>query len=107
LLLHQLSQLLEMRVVAEEIEVTQGASISSTSSTSCSATCSATCLCGCFEKIYWLVASGFRGGCSSGGGSCWWRGGGGGTSLSLFLLDVVGDALYDDQLATCGRGHLK
>jgi hypothetical protein len=96
LLLHQLSQLLEMRVVAEEIEIAQGACISSTSSTCCSATCSTACLCCCFEQIYGLVTSGFSGSCGSGCGGCWRRGGGGRASLSLFLLSALRNALKID-----------
>lgn len=93
LLLHQLSQLLEMRIVAEEIEIAQCASISSTSTSSCSATCSAACLGCCFEQIYWLITCGFRGSCGSGCGGRWRRGGGC-ASLSVFLLGTLGYTLY-------------
>jgi hypothetical protein len=95
LLLHQLSQLLEMRVVAKEIEIAQGTSIPSTSSTCCSATCSTTSLCCCFEKIYWLLASGFRRSCGGSDSRCngCWRRGGSGASLSLFLLVIFWDTL--------------
>ena len=75
LLLHNLSQLLELRIVAQEVQAVaaertasaspSGTSSSSSSSTTCPTSTLAS-LCGCLEQVYGLVAARSLGSRSSG-----------------------------------------
>lgn len=100
LLLHELAELLEMWVAAQEVQVSEsitGSSSGSSSSTT-TATASLSRLSRSFEQVQRLLASGSRTGCWSRDGCRSLATGGflllGLMGLLLILLNVVGNALF-------------